>query len=359
MDPGARTGAHAKVSRCYRGLRSASTKGLLFERGRSLDPGRVSESLSFVLVVNPRAGAGRAERRLPALERALRMRKLDYRVVLTSSPGDATRLVREALGSGAEGIAVVGGDGTLNEATNGFFTEKGELIATKAWLGPLSCGTGGDFRKTLASTNAGSSDAAMEALVERLIASPVRAIDAGWLSFVGNDGAPAGRAFLNIASFGLGGLVDRLVNDAPKWMGGTPAFFVGALRAASRYQNQRVRVTVDDELPRETSIANLAIANGRFFGGGMQIAPRAELDDGLFDIVGLENVGFADQLQLAPHLYAGTLLGKRGVTYTRGRVVVAEPVDPRDHVLLDVDGEAPGRLPARFELRPGALRLRG
>lgn len=289
----------------------------------------------------------------------MRARKLDYRLALTARAGDATEIVRKALKAGAEGIAVVGGDGTLNEATNGFFEPDGTLVETKAWFGPISCGTGGDFRKTLAATNAGSSDAAMKALVERLITSRVRPIDAGWLEFVANDGGKGRRAFLNIASFGLGGLVDRLVNDAPKWMGGTGAFFVGSLRAASRYRNQAVRITVDGELPRETTIANLAVANGRFFGGGMQIAPRAKLDDGLFDIVGLEDVGFAQQLRLAPHLYGGTLLGKRGVTYTRGRVVVAEPVRSDDPVLLDVDGEAPGRLPARFEVRAGALRLRG
>ncbi len=314
---------------------------------------------SFVLVVNPHAGAGRAERRLPALERAMKARALQYRVALTARSGDATTIVRDALKAGAAGIAVVGGDGTLNEATNGFFEPDGALVETKAWFGPISCGTGGDFRKTLAATNAGSSDAAMEALVERLITSEVRPIDAGWLEFVGNDGAKTGRAFLNIASFGLGGLVDRLVNESPKWMGGTGAFLVGALRGAARYRNQRVRIAVDGELPRETAIANLAVANGRFFGGGMQIAPRAELDDGLFDVVGLEDVDFVAQLRLAPHLYAGTLLGRKGVTYTRGRVVVAEPVSPSEHVLLDVDGEAPGRLPARFTLRAGALRLRG
>lgn len=313
----------------------------------------------FVLVVNPHAGAGRAERRLPALERAMRARGLDYRLALTRQAGDATTLVREALTQGTDGIAVVGGDGTLNEATNGFFHPDGTLVETKAWFGVLSCGTGGDFRKTLSAVNAGNSDAAMEALVDRLISSKVRPIDAGWLEFVGDDGEKRGRAFLNIASFGLGGLVDRQVNRAPKWMGGTGAFLVGSLRAASRYRNQSVRIKVDDELPRQTSIANLAVANGRYFGGGMHIAPRAEIDDGFFDVVGLEDVDFAAQLRLAPHLYAGTLLGKRGVTYTRGKVVVAEPVDPNDHVLLDIDGEAPGRLPARFEIRAGAIRLRG
>jgi YegS/Rv2252/BmrU family lipid kinase len=289
----------------------------------------------------------------------MRARKLDYTLVLTEGAGDATRLVRDALRKGTSGIAVVGGDGTLNEATNGFFEPDGKAIDTKAWLGPIPCGTGGDFRKTLAHANAGSTDEAMEALVERMITSKVRSIDCGWLDFVADDGSKTGRAFINIASFGLGGLVDRLVNESPKWIGGTGAFLIGSLRAAARYQNQAVRITVDGEMARETTIANLAVANGRFFGGGMQIAPRAELDDGFFDVVGLENIDFVTQLRIAPHLYTGTLLGKKGVTYTRGRVVVAEPVDANERVLLDIDGEAPGRLPARFEIRAGALRLRG
>jgi diacylglycerol kinase (ATP) len=313
----------------------------------------------FVLVVNPRAGAGRAEARLPALERALRTRGLEYTVALTRETGDATRLVREALAAGTGGIAVVGGDGTLNEAANGFFEKDGTAIRTDAWLGPLSCGTGGDFRKTLAASNAGTSDAAMEELVDRLVASKPRPIDAGWLTFVADDGAAAGRAFLNIASFGMGGLVDRLVNGTPKWMGGTTAFLVGSVRALRRYENQRIRIAVDDQASRETSIMNIAIANGRFFGGGMQIAPRAELDDGFFDVVGLENLSSTDSIRLTPHIYAGTHLGRRGVTYTRGQVVVAEPVRTKDAVLLDIDGEAPGRLPARFEMRRGALKLRG
>jgi diacylglycerol kinase (ATP) len=313
----------------------------------------------FVLVVNPRAGAGRAQARLPALERALRTRKLDYTVALTRQTGDATRLVREALSRGAGGIAVVGGDGTLNEAVNGFFTADGKAIETSAWLGPLSCGTGGDFRKTLAAANAGTSDAAMEALVDRLVASRTRSIDAGWLTFVADDGRDTGRAFVNIASFGMGGLVDRLVNGTPKWMGGTSSFLVGSVRALRRYKSQRVRIAVDDHAARETDILNIAVANGRFFGGGMQIAPRAELDDGFFDVVGLENLSSTASLRLTPHIYAGTHLGRRGVTYTRGQVVVAEPVRTNDAVLLDIDGEAPGRLPARFEMRRSALKLRG
>lgn len=312
----------------------------------------------FLLVVNPHAGAGRAEKNLPRLEHALREAGATFDVAHTSRVGHATEIVRDALGRGVRGIAVVGGDGTLSEAVNGFFDGDGQAIAPDAWLGPLSIGTGGDFRKTIGSPSVGMGGSGIEALVTKMLWSKPRRIDVGWLEFVANDGSKAARAFLNIASFGVGGLVDRLVNETPKWMGGTPAFLVGTLRGLRRYSPQEVRVTVDDGRPRELTIVNLAVANGRYFGGGMMIAPNAEIDDGLFDVVGLEMTVRAS-LRLTASIYAGKHLDQPGVTSQRGAVVRAEPVHPADHVLLDVDGEAPGRLPATFTVRRGALLLRG
>jgi YegS/Rv2252/BmrU family lipid kinase len=316
------------------------------------------EKEPFLVVVNPRAGAGRAEKRLPELVRALREAGAKFDVATTGGPGEATKIVREALRGGARGIAVVGGDGTLSEAVNGFFDEKGEVAFRDAWLGPLTFGTGGDFRKTIGSIHVGAMGGGIDALVTKMLWSKPRPIDAGWLEHLDHEGAPARRAFLNIASFGVGGLVDRIVNDFPKWMGGKPAFLLGTMRALAKYTPQRVRVRLDGGEPRETRIVNLAVANGRFFGGGMQIAPAAKLDDGLFDVVGLEmDVGTC--VGLTSKIYSGTHIGTRGVTVERAKVVRAEPVDEGDAVLLDVDGEAPGKLPATFTIRPGAIRLKG
>ncbi len=306
----------------------------------------------FVLVVNPRAGAGRAARRLPALREALEREGGRFEVRQTASPRDATRIVREVIrGGGHAGVAVVGGDGTLNEAVNGFFEPDGTPIATDAWMAPLPCGTGGDFRRTIGMPRD------VDGMARRMLRATPRPIDVGWLSFVGEDGAPAGRAFLNIASFGLGGIVVRKVNDGPKWIGGTPAFFLGTLRAMRGYRNQRVRVTIDDEPPRELSILNLAVANGRYFGGGMHIASRATIDDGLFDVVAIQSSAI-ESLRDPLSVYLGTHLTKESVWHTRGARVFAEPARAGERVLLDVDGEAPGQLPATFEVRPGALRLR-
>lgn len=290
---------------------------------------------------------------MPALEAALREAGASFETSLTTGPGDATEQVRKAIRDGLAGVAVVGGDGTLNEAVNGFFEKDGSPTETHTWLGTLPCGTGGDFRKTVGISRD------VNAMVTRMMWARPRPIDVGWLEFRDHDDEPARRAFVNIASFGMGGLVDQLVNESPKWMGGTPAFLIGSVRAMARYKKRRVKITVDDQDPREVDVINVAVANGQYFGGGMHIAPEAEIDDGLFDVVGLEDMSMLDQARLAPDLYRGTLLGKSGVSHTRGHTVVAEPADWGGPVLLDVDGEAPGALPATFTLKAGAIRLRG
>jgi YegS/Rv2252/BmrU family lipid kinase len=313
----------------------------------------VPDERPFVLVVNPRAGGGRAERVLSSLEAALRDAGARFETSLTRGQGDATRIVREAIADRAGGVAVVGGDGTFNEAVNGFFGEDGAPVETDAWLGPLPCGTGGDFRKVL-----GLGTDTIRAARGLLRAEPRRA-DAGWISFRDREGATARRAFLNIASFGVAGLVDELVNTGPKWMGGTAAFFVATLRALQRWTSPAVRVEVDGETAYEGPITNVAVANGQYFGGGMRIAPTASIDDGLFDVVCIEKLDLAKQARLTRHLYGDTVLTLPFIHHARGKVVVAELVDPgAQAVSMDVDGETPGLVPARFEIRPGAIRLR-
>ncbi len=323
-------------------------------------------SESFCLVVNPSAGAGRAERHLPRVLRALAKSGVRVEVLRTKCTGDATRLVREALLRGTSGVAVIGGDGTLNEATNGFF-ENEKAIRPEAWLAPLSCGTGGDFRKSIGSANVAHNGEGIEELVSRMLQATPRKIDVGALRFTTHQGGEASRIFLNITSFGIGGLVDQLVNETPqgllhslsgKWIGGGPAFFVGTLRALARYKPARIRMRIDEGPFVESVITNVAVANGRFFGGGMKVAPRAELDDGQFDVITMRATPIRQALRLAPKLYRGTHLGAPSVSASRGSRVYAESLDGT-HVLLDVDGEAPGRLPATFEVLPRSLLIRG
>ncbi|HVK86004.1 MAG TPA: diacylglycerol kinase family protein [Kofleriaceae bacterium] len=300
-----------------------------------------------VVVVNPNSQGGKLGKRWREVAETLG-RAFPFDEVRTTGPGDATRLTREALKQGAERIVAIGGDGTVNEVVNGFF-EDGVPVAPEASFALIPFGTGGDFRRTLMLPT-DIADAA-----DVIAANRRKKIDVGKLSFVASDGTKATRMFANIASFGVSGVVDRLVNESGKRLGGRLSFMLATARATLSYKNQRVQLVLDGKDRVEATINTVAVANGRYFGGGMLMAPSAELDDGAFDVICVGDLGLGELLVSGRKLYAGTHLSMEKVSARRARVVEAEPIDPGSVVELDVDGEAPGRLPARFELLPSAL----
>ncbi|HVY27621.1 MAG TPA: diacylglycerol kinase family protein [Polyangiaceae bacterium] len=303
------------------------------------------------VILNPTAGSGAAARKKASIVQALTVGGVAPEVVHTEGPGDAGRLVRNARRDGVSCVVLVGGDGTLNDAVQGFLESDGR-VAQGPDIGLIPSGTGGDFRRTFQ-----LGDSVEEAAARILSASP-RPLDLGLLTVASHDGQSLRRAFINITSFGIGGLTDRIVNSTPKWMGGKAAFFTGTLRAMLVYKNAPVRIRVDGKLWLESPVFNVALANGRFFGGGMMIAPEADPADGLLDIVALADLSKLQASLLSQSIYDGKHLSRPGVSVTRGRVVEAEPLAASTEVLIDMDGETPGRLPLRAELAPGALRIR-
>jgi YegS/Rv2252/BmrU family lipid kinase len=304
-----------------------------------------------VLVVNPAAQGGRLGRRWPELAAEVRRELGGFEEALTSAPGDAGRLTREALESGAASVIAVGGDGTINEVANGFF-DGDRARAPSAALGVLPFGTGGDFRRSIAIPRA-TREAA------RLIAEGhTRTIDVGHLTYNDDGGAERTRIFVNISSFGWSGLVVEIANTSSKRFGAKASFLLAAARGLMRYQNQRVRMVFDgnDSSAVELGVAVVAVANGRFFGGGMQIAPTADLDDGKFDVVAVGDVSKLTLIRSFPKVYGGDHLQSEGVSLRRARQVRAEPLGD-EPIRLDVDGENPGMLPATFRILPAALRV--
>ena len=299
-----------------------------------------------VIIVNPKSQGGRLGKRWTEIAETIG-RAFPFDEAVTQAPGDATRLTRDALRGGAERIVAIGGDGTINEVVNGFF-DAGAPIAPEASFAVIPFGTGGDFRRSL-HIPLEIADAA------KVIAANVRKkIDVGRLDFTSTSGDRTTRMFANIASFGVSGVVDRFVNESGKKFGRL-SFAVATARGMWSYKNQRVQLVFDGTDRVESTISTVAVANGRFFGGAMMVAPQAELDDGLFDVVAMGDFGLGDFLASGRRLYKGTHLGMDKVTSRRARVVEAEGVEPGAVIELDVDGENPGRLPARFELVPQAL----
>ena len=298
------------------------------------------------VIVNPSSQGGKLGKRWRDHADVIG-RAFPFDEAITERPGHATELTRAALRAGVERIVAIGGDGTVNEVTNGFF-ENGAPIAPEASFALIPYGTGGDFRRTLElPTDFG-------AAVAIVAANHRRKIDMGRLEFTRPDGTKALRMFANIASFGVSGVVDRLVNESGKRLGRL-SFMLATARATWAYKNQRVQLVFDGGERVEATINTVAVANGKFFGGAMMVAPAAELDDGMFDVICMGDLTFGDLLKSGRKLYSGTHLSMAKVTSRRARVVEAEPIDPGAVVELDVDGEAPGKLPARFEIVPRAL----
>lgn len=303
------------------------------------------------VVVNPKAGSGSAARKIPEITRQLQKMGVHPDVVETAGPGDAARLAARARADGVDCVAVVGGDGTLNEASQAYLTPEGEPTAGPD-LALIPSGTGGDFRKTF---DLGTD---LRSALERITSAPARLVDLGIVQLTSHAGEPLTRSFLNIGSFGLSGLTDRIVDDGPKWMGGRAAFFLGALRALAVYRNSAVSVEVDGRPFYSGPVVSVVLANCRYFGGGMFIAPEANPSDGLLDVIVLGDLSRAQSVALSGRIYRGAHLGQPGVHHTRGRRVEAHPLSRDAEVLVDLDGEAPGRLPLSARIVQGAVRMR-
>jgi len=304
------------------------------------------------VILNPSAASGAALYKVSDIGATLRRFELPHEIVLTRARGHATELARAAAADGVDVIAVVGGDGTLNEVVQAYLGENGEGVRGPD-LALIPSGTGGDFKKTLGMSGA------MDEAVARIRHGQRRPIDMGVLRMTGPGGEERLRAFVNIASFGIGGEVDAIVNGSPKWLGGRAAFVTGTLRAMVKYRNASVRVKVDGKPWFEGPIFNVAIANGRYFGGGMMIAPHADPSDGRFECVALGDMTRGEVIGLSAKIYQGAHLAARDVRVTSGTRVEAEPLFPWAEVLLDVDGEQPGMLPVKATMVKGGLTFRG
>ncbi len=309
-----------------------------------------------MVIVNPASANGATGRNWPEIRAALDKVLDRWDNEFTTEPGDATRIAREAVRGGYEMIVSIGGDGTMTEIVDGLFEPADEgisdrMIKKDVLLASVRAGTGGDFARYLGLGHR------LPESVRHLTGPQTRTADLGLVEFVDLEGRRRRAAFLNIASFGLSGVVDEKVNSSTKALGGTASFFLGLSRALVSYKPEAVRIKVDGALFFEGPMVTCAVANGQYFGGGMRFAMGAEIDDGLFDVVVQTKSGLKEILSVGD-LYSGRMSEWASVRRTRGKLVEAEPADDSVKGLLDVDGEQPGRLPATFSILPGVVRIK-
>ncbi len=298
-----------------------------------------------LFIVNPYSAAGRTAQRWRKLETRVKELFPAAHTEFTTAPRHAESLAAQGAARGFRRIVSVGGDGTLSEVASGVLrAEAGERVE----IGVLSMGTGSDFARTL-----GVPRAARQSL-EQLVRGGVRRVDAGRVHYVDHSGTPRTSYFCNVASFGISGLTDRYVQQASKLGGGFLSFAAGAVRSILSYRAMPVELRLDGRCIHDGGLVLAAAANGRFFGGGMQVAPMARPDDGQLEVVVVRKVGKLALLAQFPKLYRGTHLGHPAVTHASGRRLEAYAVGGAE-VLLDLDGEPLGRLPVEIEVLPRAL----
>jgi diacylglycerol kinase (ATP) len=301
-----------------------------------------------VLIVNPRSGGGLVEKRWAKLVGPITDGLGAFDTLFTERAGHAHELARREAGDGRSLVVAVGGDGTISEVAGGVLAAGGQTA-----MAIIPRGTGGDFRRVLDIPH----DAGEAA--RKIGEAQVRIIDAGRVTYTNHDGGQETRFFVNEASFGFSSVVAARANRSNKRLGAKVAFLGAIGRALFTYENVEVNVTLDGGPPRRMTLLFAAFGNGRFFGGGLMVCPRASLIDGLLDMVAVTDLGVSQFLtRIMPRAYNGSHLELPEVESALVRTAEVAPVDPDAIIPVELDGETPGRLPARFEIVPAALRLK-
>lgn len=285
------------------------------------------------IVLNPKAGSVRD---VDALAERLR-RIPNAEVCISSKRGAAGQLTRTALRKGCKLIVAAGGDGTLNEIVNAVGAKKAGVR-----VGLIPLGTGNDFARTL------DLPTDVDEAIDLLRAGRMRRLD---LVRVTSDRV---RYFVNVSGAGFSGLVDQKMTPKMKKTWGPLAYLRGAAAALPELRAYRTTLSIDNRESLKLSLYNVVIANGRYVAGGRLIAPEASIDDGLLDIVLIQERPAPELALLAAQVALGTHLLSDAIVFRRAAKAT---VNSRPRMCFNVDGELVGKGPAVFEVLPGALQF--
>lgn len=287
------------------------------------------ERLYFI--VNPIAGAGRSAKAFARVKELLEQRGADFAAVYTEYPGHAVALAQAALSAGERRVVAVGGDGTVNEVAS-------VLSGSGAVMGILPFGTGNDLCRTL------DLPTEAEEALSVLFAGHVRPMDAGTAN---------GRFFLNAAGFGFDVDVLNRTEKFKKRFNGMLPYMLGVLQTlfSLRPLPLKVKVHAGEEV-LELEALLLVASNGRYFGGGMKIAPGADPFDGQFDICIVRRLPWHRVLPVVIRAVKGTHLCLSEVISLRAQEIMVESPSGEP---LELDGEVCESTPVTFRLLPGAI----
>lgn len=301
----------------------------------------------WVIIANPTAASGRVRRQWQQMQQWLTEHLPNHRLFCTAHAGHAIEIAEAHAQDGSQYFATIGGDGTTHEVLTGILRvapPDGSIT-----LGIIPMGTGGDFQRLLCPAPS------LEDSV-RSLTSTARPVDVGHLRYTAYDGTTQVRHFLNSTSFGLGGLVDKYVNETPKFLGGKASFYLATLRALIAHKATRVHLYLDDQDMGVHDITNVFVVNGRYTGAGMLVGKHAQLNSGVFEVSLIPDLGAFWMMRHVGSLYDGSYIKIPGIEAWRAKTVKALHLNDVMG-LLDVDGENLGKIDATITMLPGAIRI--
>lgn len=271
--------------------------------------------MKHLFIINPFAGKGRSLKYIEQINNAFKEIKEEYYIEITKYAKHASIIAKEYSSKGDFRIYSIGGDGTLNEILNG-------MAESDSSLAIIPAGSGNDFMKSIYRKNN------MRDILQRTISGKEKLLDVGMVN---------GRYFINIASVGIDAfiVVNSLKIKKLPYIPGGVAYILGIVNALIRYKSSKIEINLDGEIMRLKFLL-IAIANGKYYGGGMLIAPEAQVDDGMFDICLVKDMRRLKVLRVLPMLVKGIHGNLNEVNFRRCSKVV---INSQNVIPMNVDGE--------------------
>lgn len=289
--------------------------------------------MEHVFIINPAAGKGKSIELIPFIEECFKDKAEEYAIRVTEYPGHATEIAKEYSGIGKCRIYSIGGDGTVNEVVNG-------IAGTEASLGVIPTGSGNDFLRSF------QSEFNIKDMIVSTINGEERSIDLARV----ND-----KYFINISSIGFDADVVFNADKFKKVPGitGSMAYLISIIYTVFKKKICNIRINIDGK-KMDVKLLLAAVANGRYYGGGILPAPDAKLDDGLFDICLVAEMRRIQILSMFPKYIKGLHAHLKQVSFYKGKKV---NIESEDHLCLNIDGEIVSACSINFEILENAIKV--
>ncbi|NLY42687.1 MAG: diacylglycerol kinase family lipid kinase [Clostridiaceae bacterium] len=279
--------------------------------------------MKIKFIINPVAGKGKALGIKDNILNKLINSSVSFSLTETAAPGDGIRLAKKAVIEKYDIIVAVGGDGTVNEVING-------MVGSNAALGIIPAGTGNDFAKSL------NIPADIDKALDVLLHGKEEKIDIG---------KACGKYFMNVASIGFDAKVIEQVNTIKKYISGTWSYIIAVFKTLLNYKPIKVRVSMDGMII-DKEVFLIAIANGKYYGGGMMIAPHAHVNDGYLDICIISKISKLKVATLFPTIFKGKHIHQPEVECFKAKKVEVFAKGAS----INCDGELIGKSPTTFQI---------